>query len=80
MVIPGQKSETINHLKTITMVSMETKFSSQDSILDRFSEKFYLSRFWEGEQGFYPPPPPPCPPELQKSLPWIGLNLFLRKS
>ena len=20
-----------------------------------------------------PPPPPPCPPELQKSLPWIGL-------
>ena len=22
-----------------------------------------------------PPPPPPCPPELQKSLPWIGLKL-----
>ena len=35
------------------MVSMETKFSSEDSILDRLSEKFYLKRFWEGEQGFY---------------------------
>ena len=35
------------------MVSMETKFASQDSILDKLSEKFYLSRFWEGEQGFY---------------------------
>ena len=31
---------------------METKFSSQDSILDKLSEKFYWSRFWEGEQGF----------------------------
>ena len=44
---------------------METKFASQDSILDKLSEKFYLSRFWEGEQGFYlggtmcPPPPLP---------------------
>ena len=53
MVIPSQKSETMNHLKTITMVSMETKFASQDSILDKLSEKLYLSRFWEGEQGFY---------------------------
>ena len=32
---------------------METKFSSQDSILVKFSEKVYLIRFWEGEQGFY---------------------------
>ena len=53
MVIPSQKSETMNHLKTITMVSMETKFASQDSILDKLSEKLYLSRFSEGEQGFY---------------------------
>ena len=52
---------------------METKFASQDSILDKLSEKFHLSRFWEGEPGFYPPPPP-CPPELEKSLPWIGLK------
>ena len=56
--------KTMNHLKTITMVSMETKFASQDSILDKLSEKLYLSRFWEGEQGFtsgggHPPPPPP---------------------
>ena len=35
------------------MVSMETNFASQDSILDKLSEKIYLSRFWEGEQGFY---------------------------
>ena len=45
--------KTMNHLKTITMVSMESKFASQDSILDKLSENFYLSRFWEGEQGFY---------------------------
>ena len=32
---------------------METKFASQDSILDKRSEKLYLSWFWEGEQGFY---------------------------
>ena len=60
--------KTVNHLKTITMVSMETKFASQGSILDKLSEKLYVSRFWEGEQGFYkggtlcPSPPPPPPP------------------
>ena len=32
---------------------METKFASQDSTLDKLSEKLYLSRFWEGEQGSY---------------------------
>ena len=32
---------------------METKFVSQDSILDKLSEKYYLSRFLEGKQGFY---------------------------
>ena len=53
MVIPSQESETMNHLKTITMVSIETKFASQDSILNRLSEKFHLNRFWEGEEGFY---------------------------
>ena len=45
MVIPSQKSETMNHLKTKTMVSIETKFASEDSILDKLSEKFYLSKF-----------------------------------
>ena len=43
----------MNHLKTITMAAMETKFASQASILDKLSENFYLSRFWEWEQGFY---------------------------
>ena len=32
--------ENMNHLKAITMVSMETKFASQDSILEKLSEKF----------------------------------------
>ena len=73
--------KVMNHLKTITMVSMETKFVSQDSILDKLSEKFYLSRFWEGNRVFTRGggtlcPPPLCPPELQKSLPWIGLTLY----
>ena len=45
MVIPSQNLKIMNHLKTITMVSMETKFASQDSILDKLSEKLYLSRF-----------------------------------
>ena len=35
------------------MIAMETKFVSQDSILDKLSEKYYLSRFLEGEQGFH---------------------------
>ena len=42
---------------------METKFSSQYSILDKLPEKGCLNRVWEGEQGFYwghivPPPLP----------------------
>ena len=53
MLIPNKKSEIMNNLRTITMVSMETKFASQDSILDKLSEKIYFSRFWEGAQGFY---------------------------
>ena len=43
----------MKHLKTITMVAMETKFVSQGSILDKLSEKYSLSRFLEGEQFFY---------------------------
>ena len=43
MVIPRKKSETLNHLKTLTMVSMETKFESEVSILDKLSEKLYLN-------------------------------------
>ena len=37
MVIPSQKTETMNHLKTLTLVSMETKTASEDSILDKLS-------------------------------------------
>ena len=39
------KSETMNHLKTLTMVSMETKVVSKDSLLDQISEKFYFNGF-----------------------------------
>ena len=46
--IPSQKSETMNHLKTLMMVSMETKVLSGDSFLDQLSEKLYLNGFWEG--------------------------------
>ena len=44
--------KTMNHFKTRTMVSMETKVVSRDSFLDKFSEKLYLNGFWEGYQGF----------------------------
>ena len=57
--------KTMNHLKTTTMVAMETKFISQDSMLDKLSEKYYLSRFLEGNRDctrhFVPPPPPALP-------------------
>ena len=76
----SQKSETMNHLKTITMVSMETKFSSQDSIFDKLSENITWVDSEKGNRvftrgGLCDPPPPPRPPKLQKSLPWIGLSL-----
>ena len=35
----------MNHLKTLTMVSMETKVESRDSFLDKLSEKVYLNGF-----------------------------------
>ena len=41
--ISSQKSEIMIHLKTLTMVSMETKDASRDSLLDKLSEKFYLN-------------------------------------
>ena len=66
----------MNYLKTLTMVSMETKFVSGNSILDKLTEKLKLIRFLEGEQGF-------CqgaqcaPPPLQRSFwrhkkAWLG--------
>ena len=60
------------------MVSMETKFASQNSILDKLSENITLVDFEKGNRvftrggGALCAPPPPCPPELKKSLPWIG--------
>ena len=36
--IPSQKSETINHLKMPTMVSMETKVMSRDSFWTSFKK------------------------------------------
>ena len=54
----------MNHLKTITMVAMETKFASQDSILDKLSEKFSWVDsengnrvFTRGGGGHFVPPP-----------------------
>ena len=35
------------------MVTMEAKFASEDSFVDKLSEKICLNRFWEGEQGYY---------------------------
>ena len=71
MVIPSQKSETMNHLKTITMVSMETKFASQDSILDKLSENITLVDSEKGNRVFtrgggHFVPPPPLPSGAQK--------------
>ena len=45
---PVKNLKHMNHLKTLTMVSMETKVVSRDSFLDKLSEKVYLNGFWEG--------------------------------
>ena len=42
---PVKNLKHINHLKTLTMVSMETKVVSRDSFLDKLSEKVYLNGF-----------------------------------
>ena len=41
-VIPVQNLKTKNHFEKQIMVSMETKFTSEDSILDKLSEKYLL--------------------------------------
>ena len=45
---PVKNLNAMNNLKTLTMVSMETKVLSRDSFLDKISEKLYLNGFWEG--------------------------------
>ena len=50
--IPSQSSENINHLKTLTIVSMETKVVSKDSFLDKLSEKISLEWILRGLIGF----------------------------
>ena len=45
MGIPSQNLKHMNHLKTLTMVSMETKVVSRDSFLEKLSEKVYLNGF-----------------------------------
>ena len=42
---PVKNLKHMNHLKTLTMVSMETKVVSRDSFLDKLSEKVYLNGF-----------------------------------
>ena len=54
---------------------METKFASQDSILDKLSEKFYFSRSWEGKQGgvgHFVPPSPLARQSSKKACPGEG--------
>ena len=46
--VSSQKSETMNHPKTLTMVSMETEVVLGDSNSDKLSEKLYLNGFREG--------------------------------
>ena len=57
-----ENSETMSHLKTLTMVTMVTKLVSGDSSFYKLSGKPYLNRFWEWVHGFarrhnVPPPP-----------------------
>ena len=42
---PVKNLKHMNHLKTLTMVSMETKVVSRDSFLDKLSEKVHLNGF-----------------------------------
>ena len=42
---PVKNLKHMNHLKTLTMVSMETKVVSRDSFLDKLSEKVFLNGF-----------------------------------
>ena len=55
----------MNHLKMLTMVSMEAKVVSEDSFLDKLSEKPYLNGC---------APPPSLVFGAQKSLIGIGLT------
>ena len=43
--ILSQKFETLNVLKTLTMVSMETEVVSEDSFVDKLSEKLPFNGF-----------------------------------
>ena len=47
-----QTESCFNHLKTLTMVSMETEFASEDLTLDKLLEIPYLNGFSKGEQIF----------------------------
>ena len=42
----------MNHLKKLTLVSMETKVVSKDSFLGKLSETLYLNGFWKGNRVF----------------------------
>ena len=42
---PVKNRKTMNHLKTLTRVSMETKVVSIGSFLDKLSKKLYLNGF-----------------------------------
>ena len=45
LVFGAPKKPGLDRVKTLTMVSMETKVVSRDSFLDKLSEKVYLNGF-----------------------------------
>ena len=51
-MFPSQFLSTMNHLKTLSMVSMQTEFVAENSILDRLSEKLNSTRLRKGNNFF----------------------------
>ena len=77
---PVKNLKHMNHLKTLTMVSMETKVVSRDSFLDKLSEKNLLEWILRRVTGFLlgGGGGAQCAPlgfwSPKKSLVWIGLK------
>ena len=79
---PVKNLKHMNHLKTLTMVSMETKVVSRDSFWTSFQKKFTWMDSEKGNRvfarGAQCAPPPPWFLEPKKSLVWIGLRHHYR--
>ena len=74
---PVKNLKHMNHLKTLTMVSMETKVVSRDSFLTIFQKKFTRMDSEKGNRVFVRGAQcaPPWFLEPKKSLVWIGLRM-----